>query len=88
MVAALAGAAAAVAIAVPVAHQARAAAPEGYANAAGATCRPWPSRRTRPLRPVVMETDNGDAVIWVVPDKKEQKKREEGEPTSEKPGDL
>jgi anti-sigma factor RsiW len=87
MVAAFAGAAAALLVAVPVAMKLGAQAPEGYANAKVEVQSVTVDNDAR-VRPVVMETDNGDAVIWLVPEKKEQKKRDAGEGAEEKPGDL
>jgi anti-sigma factor RsiW len=87
MIAAFAGAAAAALVAVPLAMKLAAGAPEGYANAKVEVQSVTVDNDAR-VRPVVMETDNGDAVIWLVPDKKEQKKRDAGDTTEEKQGDL
>lgn len=102
-VAALAGAAAAVAIAVPLSMKLAAGAPEGYASPR-VEVQTVAVEENAQVRPVVMETDNGDAVIWMVEDqgkgpdgggKKKKKSGEESEeelkgepPAPPKAGDL
>lgn len=65
MMAGLAGAAAAIAIAVPVALKLSAGTPAGYANAR-VEVQTVSVDSAATVHPVVMETDNGDAVIWMV----------------------
>jgi anti-sigma factor RsiW len=67
MVAAMVGAAAAIAIAVPVALKVAAGLPTGY-GADRVEVQTVAIEGNAPVRPVVMETDDGDAVIWVVED--------------------
>lgn len=81
MVAAMAGAAAAVAIAVPLAMKLGAGTPDGYANTR-VEVQTVAVDADAPVKPVVMETDTGDAIIWVVPDRKNPdggKKKKDGE---------
>jgi anti-sigma factor RsiW len=65
MVAAMVGAAAAIAIAVPVAMKLGAGLPAGY-GADRVEVQTVSIDSDATVRPVVMETDDGDAVIWVV----------------------
>jgi len=65
MVAAMVGAAAAIAIAVPVAMKLGAGLPAGY-GADRVEVQTVSIDSDSSVRPVVMETDDGDAVIWVV----------------------
>ncbi len=65
MLAGLAGAAAAIAIAVPVALKLGAALPAGY-GAERVEVQTVSVEADSLVRPVVMETDDGNAVIWVV----------------------
>lgn len=87
MVAAMVGAAAAIAIAIPLGMQLGAGLPAGY-GAERVEVQTVAIDQDAPVRPVVMETDDGDAVIWVVesqtdesPDggKKKKKTGEDGE---------
>jgi anti-sigma factor RsiW len=93
LLAGMVGAAAAVAIAVPVSMKLAAGAPEGYANAR-VEVQSVQVTDDAFVRPVVMETDDGDAVIWVVDDKDKKKKKKDGEEKEEevlsppKQGDL
>lgn len=65
MVAAMVGAAAAIAIAVPVAMKLGAGLPAGY-GADRVEVQTVSIDSNSAVRPVVMETDDGNAVIWVV----------------------
>lgn len=87
MVAAMVGAAAAIAIAVPVAMKLGAGLPAGY-GADRVEVQTVAVDSDAPVRPVVMETDDGDAVIWVVADDKDKspdggKKKKKGDESSE-----
>ncbi len=86
MVAGLVGAAAAVAIVVPLSLKLAAGVPEGYA-APRVEVQTVAVEESSTARPVVMETDNGDAVIWIVedqgPDGGKKKKKHSGEESEE-----
>lgn len=81
-----ASAAAAVLVAVPVALQlASPGVPDGYANQR-VEVQTVQVEESAQVRPVVMETDDGDAVIWVVEDKGGdggKKKKRDGEESEE-----
>lgn len=97
LLAGFAGAAAAVAIAVPVSM--KLATPEGY-GANSVRVQTVSVEENATVKPVVMETESGDAIIWVVestPDGGKKKRDGEGSeetitdeapPTERKPGEL
>jgi anti-sigma factor RsiW len=81
LIAGFAGAAAAIAIAVPVSM--KFATPDGY-GATKMQVQTVSADENQPFKPVVMETENGDAIIWVVestPDAGKKKKDEHSEET-------
>ena len=86
MIGAFVGAAAMAAIAIPLALTSSSRTPEGYENAR-VEVQTVSVDTDAPIRPVVMETDSGDAVIWMVesPDQKDggKKKKKEGEESEE-----
>lgn len=87
LVAGLVGATAAVAIAVPVSISYASQAPQGYA-ATKMQVQTVSVEGNAAVKPVVMETDDGDAVIWVVESKTNEgtdggKKKKDGENTEE-----
>jgi anti-sigma factor RsiW len=100
MVAAFAGAAVAVLVALPVSIKLAAQAPEGYASSR-VEVQTVSVEADATVRPVITETENGDAVIWLVQNpgddggKKRKRGGEEGEedlkleaPEPPKAGDL
>jgi anti-sigma factor RsiW len=87
LVAGLVGAAVAIAIAVPVAMKLGAGLPAGY-GAERVEVQTVAVDADAPVRPVVMETEEGDAVIWVVADDKPKapdggKKKKKGDESDE-----
>jgi len=82
MIAAMAGAAAAIAIAVPVAIKLGVGTPDGYANSR-VQVQTVSVEANSPMKPVVMETPGGDAVIWVIPDKPDGGKKKHPEDPEE-----
>ncbi len=81
------GAALALSVGIPFAVLRGNAAPEGYANARVEVQRVSIDSESA-VKPVVMETDDGDAVIWVVSDTDKQdggkkKKKKDGEESEE-----
>jgi anti-sigma factor RsiW len=101
LVAGLVGAAAAVAIAVPLSMKLGAQAPDGYASPR-VEVQTVAVEESATVRPLVMETEGGDAIIWMVEGsgdggakKKKKRSGEESEeelkldaPIPEKSGDL
>ena len=84
MMAGMAGAFAALVLAVPVSMSLMKSAPEGYANERVEVQRVSVEEAAE-VRPVVTETESGDAVIWVVGDKRDggKKKKGDGEESEE-----
>lgn len=73
MVAAMAGAAAALAIGVPVAMKLGSGGVDGYANSA-VEVQVVQVEQSSKVRPVVLETEKGDAIIWMADEEDEAKK--------------
>ncbi len=65
LIAGFAGAALAIAVTVPVLWKLTAGAPDGYANSK-VEVQTVSVEETSNIRPVVMETDQGDAIIWTL----------------------
>lgn len=72
MIAAMVGAAAAIAIAIPLTM--KLGTPEGYGSERVQVQTVSVTDNAAAVKPVVMETDNGDAVIWVVESNKDKDK--------------
>jgi anti-sigma factor RsiW len=81
LIAGLAGAAAALAIAVPVSL--KFSTPDGY-GATKMQVQTVSADENQPFKPVVMETESGDAIIWVVESAPDAgKKKKDGEDSEE-----